>query len=445
MKIVFPEQIDGIEELIADSIFNAFLSDSFDDWKFLNQIAESPTEIVNKFQSLSYDKGAAIIRMFMEGIGRDTWNKGVRKYLKAHQFSSADTNDLHAALQEAIDEDLPDSSVDIAQLMSTWEDDPGFPIITVNRTGDKIILTQKVGSMHKFDELKLYAIPVNYVTSSDPNFNLKTTKLWFTTRSAEIDNFHDDWMILNIQQSGFYHVNYDDNLTDAIIEQLITNHTIIHEKNRVSFLVNLKKLIDEEEISGHQILRLLSYLKYEKNPQILRHLNFIIFALTSHLQHESENFINLKIYLKETLTNIYADEKLKEGMHEMVLTDFEIDEWKNLKIQEIIAMMNATNVTDSFNYCNGIFFGNETIFKHFHDLLVRMPENEIKYELISGLACTRDENSFLKLLNTLLSCAWSEILQQQYISIILSQLDSSIKIQAFFKFLELNFDKIVEK
>jgi aminopeptidase N len=45
--------------------------------------------LVQIFDSISYNKGAAILRMMANFIGVENFNKGIERYLKRHQFGNA--------------------------------------------------------------------------------------------------------------------------------------------------------------------------------------------------------------------------------------------------------------------------------------------------------------------------------------------------------------------
>ena len=42
----------------------------------------------------------------------------------------------------------------------------------------------------------------------------------------------EEWMILNVQEMGFFKVNYDQKNWDLLIKQLQEQHTAIHPTNR---------------------------------------------------------------------------------------------------------------------------------------------------------------------------------------------------------------------
>ena len=60
-----------------------------------------PEEINEIFDTISYAKGASVIRMLSEYLGPPTLFEGLRTYLKRHQYANATTEDLWQAFEEA--------------------------------------------------------------------------------------------------------------------------------------------------------------------------------------------------------------------------------------------------------------------------------------------------------------------------------------------------------
>lgn len=58
------------------------------------QTADNPDQITELFDSITYSKGASIIRMLADFVGEDAFAESVTKYLNAHQYGNAVTDDL---------------------------------------------------------------------------------------------------------------------------------------------------------------------------------------------------------------------------------------------------------------------------------------------------------------------------------------------------------------
>jgi alanyl aminopeptidase len=75
------------------------------------------------FDGLTYDKGAAVLRMIEGWLGPDTFRRGVQRYLKTYAWKSARAEDLFQALDYV-------SSQKIDEFAAGFLDHPGVPEVT---------------------------------------------------------------------------------------------------------------------------------------------------------------------------------------------------------------------------------------------------------------------------------------------------------------------------
>ena len=157
------------------------------------------------FDSISYSKGASVLRMLMSVVGEDKFLKGVSIYLKKHVYGNAETKDLWDGISEA-------SGLDVAKLMSNWTLQIGFPVIKVDETGDgKIKLTQNrflsTGDVKPEEDEVLWWIPLEVKTFKDGKATVDH-KAVLQARSATYDLDGSDSFKLNAETTGVYRVQY---------------------------------------------------------------------------------------------------------------------------------------------------------------------------------------------------------------------------------------------
>lgn len=70
------------QQFIVDSIQTVFPADSVESALPLNYDANTSEELHAKFGSITYTKGASVIRMFSHILGNDKFILGLRNYLK---------------------------------------------------------------------------------------------------------------------------------------------------------------------------------------------------------------------------------------------------------------------------------------------------------------------------------------------------------------------------
>jgi aminopeptidase N len=86
--------------------------------------AETPQQIEEMFDPISYEKGAAVLRMMESYVSPEVFRRGVNAYLRRFAFSNATAEDFWAALAQA-------SGRPVDRIMKTFIEQPGEPLVQV--------------------------------------------------------------------------------------------------------------------------------------------------------------------------------------------------------------------------------------------------------------------------------------------------------------------------
>jgi puromycin-sensitive aminopeptidase len=84
----------------------------------------SVAEATENFDAITYEKGAAVVRMIEHYLGPDQFRDGVRVYMRRHREGNAVAADLWRALEEA-------SGREVTRVAQAWIAQAGFPLVTV--------------------------------------------------------------------------------------------------------------------------------------------------------------------------------------------------------------------------------------------------------------------------------------------------------------------------
>ncbi|MEK7807044.1 MAG: M1 family metallopeptidase, partial [Chloroflexota bacterium] len=90
----------------------------------IEQEVKDPSEVSQLFDAISYSKGASVIRMLEQFLGPEAFQMGLHRYLSAHQYGNACTEDLWSALEAA-------SGQPVTSIMDSWTKQMGYPVIRV--------------------------------------------------------------------------------------------------------------------------------------------------------------------------------------------------------------------------------------------------------------------------------------------------------------------------
>ncbi|CAG9800904.1 unnamed protein product [Chironomus riparius] len=441
LKLVIPEEMVKIERHWQTIRFYAFLVDNQDSTNPMNHYVEELEDISKKFDNIIYHKAACIIQMFQGVVGVETWKKGIKYYLEDNQYSAVEPNDLHKAVQKSLNEDHPGNSLNINELMTSWEDKAGYPKIFASLVNGSLRLSQKRDVDAKGLQNAVYNIPITYSTSDDPNFDDLTTKFWMTEKEMEIKGFKDKWIVLNNQQNGYYKIDYDENLWNRIIDQLHANHSVIHHINR-EWLFNFRLYrlyADDHEIST--TLRFLTYLKHEENVYVLLAMQ----TLLRKFLEANRNDEAIKSELKDILEVVYQKTKKQETIYTIKSISHQLGVQVALddSINKMMNILGHPHKDAKMIYCYGLQYANETIVEIFMNALRPLKDIKLVEPMLHGLGCVADAELFKKALTVLFERD-NEDLQTILYSWI-KKMETEEKVDAFLTFLEENYLKLKER
>ncbi|HEY5010008.1 MAG TPA: M1 family metallopeptidase, partial [Acidimicrobiales bacterium] len=109
-------------------------TDALKSARAVRQPVTSTGEVLESFDGLTYEKGAAVLRMLESWLGPDTFRRGVQRYLHDNAWKNAKADDLFHALEFV-------SAQSVSEMAHGFLDKPGVPSVQVNwKCGGKLEL-----------------------------------------------------------------------------------------------------------------------------------------------------------------------------------------------------------------------------------------------------------------------------------------------------------------
>ncbi len=189
---------------------------------------ERPEEAAGMFDVLTYEKGASVLRMLEQYLGENAFRDGIRLYLRRHEYANAETTDLWDALEDSTRQPA-------RALMDSWIFQAGYPLISVERKGSDLILSQ-----HLFRYLadgdpsdRQFHVPV-FLRAGTKAGTVNQTVL-LTDKEIRIplpENL--DWVVANAGGHGFYRVRYGAELLKGVKRVLQSNLLAVERFNLVN-------------------------------------------------------------------------------------------------------------------------------------------------------------------------------------------------------------------
>eukprot|EP00752_Nemacystus_decipiens_P001823 g1761.t1 len=127
---------------MGEVFFQAMLADSQEDsHPVVQQHNGHIASIIESFDTITYCKGASVLRMLSHCVGPDRFLEGIGAFVVTHQYRCATQEDLWKAVQGVCDRD--GVALNIRDLMQPWLTRPKFPVLRVRMVGSNLIITQQ--------------------------------------------------------------------------------------------------------------------------------------------------------------------------------------------------------------------------------------------------------------------------------------------------------------
>jgi puromycin-sensitive aminopeptidase len=175
----------------------------------------SPAEAEGMFDILTYEKGAAVVRMLEQYLGEDPFRAGIRRYMADHQYGNTETTDLWDAIEAATGEP-------VRQIMDSWIFQGGHPVVSVSLVDDgrTVRLRQEPQRYRTGDDEpqpldQRWSIPV--LLRSGRGGAIEDHRLLLTEDESTVRlDGPADWVVVNSGGHGFYRVRYAPELVTAL-------------------------------------------------------------------------------------------------------------------------------------------------------------------------------------------------------------------------------------
>ncbi|XP_071825548.1 aminopeptidase Ey-like isoform X2 [Apostichopus japonicus] len=459
----FRPEWNMMDQFIVDTTHEALARDALSESHPISVEIRDPDEIGARFDTITYSKGAAVIRMIHDYLGQDVFEKGLQIYLKRHAYNNTQTSDLWEALREA--SEANDKEVDVKDLMDYWTLQMGYPLVTFKKDKGKIHVTQEQFLIYpsgaptdaytsKFNYK--WKIPLTYTYYTGPNTQSGSI-LVSPDEDAVFDVPSDiGWIKGNVNQSGFYRVNYNADNWKALTTVLLTDHGKMQPADRASIIDDAFHLFRAQKVDLEVPFEMIDYLKHERHyvPFVttLDNLIYIRGVLQFHKLYD-----NFTIYLEGVLSQAMTDLTMEDtGDHLKKilrgrLVDFLLNnghpETLKWAADNFVAYKNGSSTVGvnlaPIMKCGGVRTGRE---EDWNFVWEQFKSNKIaseKYVLLRAVTCTRDPAILTWLLFECLENRY--IRSQDGISTIQYIFENPVGANIATNFVMENWDQLAEK
>jgi tricorn protease interacting factor F2/3 len=231
---------NSLPDYLTELYTSALTGDSAPSTHPVSVAVERPEEIGQVFDSISYGKGSAVLRMVEAFVGRPAFRAGVTQYLKDHAYGNAASNDLWAALERA-------SGKPLRPMLAAWLQRPGLPLVRAWLEDGKLRLSQERYSLDGHHTAETWPIPLAIGRAGAIEHRM------FDAARVEVPVGTDRAVHLNPSALGFYRVLYD----PALYERLRSEFPKLPAVDRWSVLQDLLAFLLSGEVDRQRYYEFL--------------------------------------------------------------------------------------------------------------------------------------------------------------------------------------------
>ncbi|XP_017269434.1 leucyl-cystinyl aminopeptidase [Kryptolebias marmoratus] len=457
LETVLPDL--DIGNLFLDMRFRAMDKDALNSSHAVSTEVNTPEQVEEMFDSVSYEKGASILLMLNAFLpGDQQFRKGIINYLTLYRESNTETVNLWNSLTQ-----FTTQPQNISKMMSSWTSQKGFPLVTVSRKGDQVTLSQEpflLTSDNTAHSSSLWNIPVTYVSDSC-SLTLECRQVFTLESKTGTLNVSESvkWLKFNYRSTGFYIVDYGEKGWEALIGALSSNVSVLTPEDRASLIHDIFALSRLGRVSFHQVINLLQYMSSETEAspvtEALLQLNNIYRLLDK--RQEFNLVARMTAYIKRNFGSLMKSQtwEEKQSVSEQKMRSALLLTACNLKEDNCTQQAKATfrQYVDS----NGTFripgdlqtvvftvaAQSDEDWSTLFGLYTNAIYDAEKRKMLQGLASTRDAHHVAWILKESLK---GKLIQTQEFPLIIRTVCQNFAGYLFaWDFIQVNWDRLIEK
>ena len=254
-------------DVVSDAVYSLG-QDSLVHTHPIHQPANTPAQILELDDAITYQKTAAVLRMLEAYEGPETFRKGVDLYLKQHEYANATASDFWNA-QTQVSGKLVD------KIMPTWVEQAGPPLVTVkSQCSDNSESVDLQQQRYFYDREKLQAgspelwqIPLCIKSAS--NSGAEQCELMTTKQRNFTLQRCSPWVYVNANAKGFYRSGYS---SEALESMAKVAESALSAGERIMLLADVwaSVRVDHEPLGDY--LTLAEGLQLDRNSAVLDEL-----------------------------------------------------------------------------------------------------------------------------------------------------------------------------
>ncbi len=266
-KIVFEYHPEwGWNVGVVNSTQGAMDNDGLVSARRVRQPIESADDIANAFDSITYDKGDALLSMFEAYIGPERFRERVRSYLEKYSYKNATSAEFLAA--------VAGNDPAIASAFSTFLDQAGVPLISVkldcSEKAVKVELSQQrflpLGSPGSAPQV--WKVPVCLRYPAGGHDERECVLMEQAERKVTLAQAKScpAWVEANADADGYYRVLYDGGVLDNLLKD---DARVLSGREKVALIGDMAALTGSGKLPLGTALALVPELARDSSRRVV--------------------------------------------------------------------------------------------------------------------------------------------------------------------------------
>ena len=404
--------------------------------------AETPSEINEMFDGISYGKAGAVLLMVENYLGEETFRQGVHNYLAAHLYGNATAEDFWSA-QTAV------SHKPVDKIMNSLISQPGVPILTLEALKPKSVTVHQqrffLNPKNKSNVAETWTLPVCFKAQGNPCEVLSKATHALPIPDAPV-------LFANAAGKGYYRTSYPEANYDQLVAKVETE---LQPEERISLVGDTWAITRAGKIPVGQYLDLVAAIGKDTDSEVLGSAIASLNTIVSQIVETPEEQTQLRAWARQQFTEPYralgspgaADSPDKSELRAELLNlvaglgkDADaIREAKAIAMKGLAdpASVDATLYKVALNIA--ATNGDEALFTQLQTLSTDAPNPQQRSDALRALALFREPELVTRALDYFVS---GKVRNQDAASVISTELRSRYTQDLAWKYVQQNWDKV---
>jgi aminopeptidase N len=259
--------------------------------------ADTPDEINEMFDGISYGKAGAMLLMVENYLGEETFRKGVHEYLSAHLYSNATAEDFWNTLAKV-------SGKPVDKIMDSLVSQPGVPILNFGTpSGTSVPVAQQRFFMSpkvkptKSDAAEFWTLPVCLKL---PGSNACEV---LTAAQQQLPTPAAPFLFANAEGKGYYRSSYEPATYQQLIPHVATDLT---PEERISLAGDQWALLHSGKSTVDAYMSLVAALRNDQSAEVIDAAFGNLYTIDARVAQTPQERARLADWVRATVMPAYT-------------------------------------------------------------------------------------------------------------------------------------------